>query len=157
MTWDPARWRAEFNVTGEEALWKRLNKVENIEFTLDNTGLLHLRDMTTAIEMTDGGENAFSNGMLTHLSHIPPHPKYNVDNVFCKSSNRIYFGNGDLISDSVIIQLIDCYDEFLYAHKWKTGDLLLVDNKRYMHGRNMFDKAGKREIFTRFGWVRKAL
>lgn len=40
-----------------------------------------------------------------------------------------------------------------YAHKWQQGDVLVVDNSRYMHGRRAIADEVERRIATSFGYL----
>lgn len=40
-----------------------------------------------------------------------------------------------------------------YAVRWERGDILIVDNSRFMHGRNPVLDAGKRKIASYFGYL----
>ena len=37
-------------------------------------------------------------------------------------------------------------NDLTYDHKWKKGDLVMIDNKRFMHGRRQYNKKDKRQI-----------
>lgn len=41
-----------------------------------------------------------------------------------------------------------------YSHRWQQGDVLLVDNSRFMHGRKAIADAGARQIATYFGYLK---
>lgn len=41
-----------------------------------------------------------------------------------------------------------------YAHRWQTGDVLVIDNSRFMHGRRAIADADERQIATSFGYLK---
>ncbi|HYD26043.1 MAG TPA: TauD/TfdA family dioxygenase [Croceibacterium sp.] len=41
-----------------------------------------------------------------------------------------------------------------YSHRWRDGDVLLLDNSRFMHGRKAIADAPKRRIATYFGYLK---
>lgn len=41
-----------------------------------------------------------------------------------------------------------------YSHRWQQGDVLLLDNSRFMHGRKAIADAGERRIATYFGYLK---
>ena len=41
-----------------------------------------------------------------------------------------------------------------YSHRWQRGDVLLLDNSRFMHGRKAIVDAGERRIATYFGYLK---
>jgi alpha-ketoglutarate-dependent taurine dioxygenase len=149
--WKPKRWQDEFGVVTECELRQLLETLSGVEYTLHD-GVLHLFYSTAAIVTTRAGVPVFANGILAHLPRIN-HPRYEGRTVFTKESNRVYFGNGDPFDDGDINALIDAHDKVLYAHRWAAHDLLIIDNYRFLHGRNMTDSPCERVIASRFGWL----
>lgn len=49
----------------------------------------------------------------------------------------------------VIKELIALHRRHIHHHRWQRGDVLLVDNRRVLHGRAAFE--GPRDIFVRLG------
>ena len=43
-----------------------------------------------------------------------------------------------------------------YAHSWLQGDILMLDNTRFMHGRRAIADARERHIVTYFGYLADA-
>lgn len=41
-----------------------------------------------------------------------------------------------------------------YAHRWQQGDVLVIDNSRFMHGRRAIADADERQIATSFGYLK---
>ena len=152
--WEPARWLAEFDVKNETALRAYLQNFPNARYTLSK-GALHMRFSAPAITYPHEGQAAFANGILAHLPEID-HPRYTGLPVHTKSSNRVYFGNGEPLSGKEINQVIDAHDKVAYRHRWQTGDVLIIDNARYMHGRGMTAAACERILISRFGLLRKS-
>jgi len=56
------------------------------------------------------------------------------------------FGNGDPIGPEVIQELNGVYERHTVREPWQPGDLLLVDNVRYAHGREPYE--GDREVLV---------
>ncbi|MEJ8569172.1 TauD/TfdA family dioxygenase [Elongatibacter sediminis] len=79
--------------------------------------------------------------MYSYYSILRPH----------RSSNRVFFGDGEEIGTSVINALIDSQDKIALAYRWQAGDLLILDNKRFMHGRLRSETDCERQIRSRFG------
>lgn len=147
--WEPARWQAEFGVESTQELKQLLCQFPGVEFVLEDDSL-DIRYKTDAFKPTPIGKPAFANAMLAHLPYVN-HPNHKDDRVYCKSSNQVFFGDGERISDDIINQLIDIHDDILLAHRWQRGDLLLIDNTRYMHGRRMTAAPCERILISRFG------
>jgi alpha-ketoglutarate-dependent taurine dioxygenase len=132
--WEPARWQAEFGVDSEAALAAMLSAQPDCRFSLD-AGVLHLFYSAPAITAPAAGAS-FVNGVLAHLPRIA-HPRYAGLPVYARPTNRVYFGDGELLDDATVNALIDAYDSVVYRHRWQAGDVLFVDNARFMHGREM--------------------
>ena len=152
MTWEKERWQHEFEVDDVDSLIRLLASLPATRYTI-HEDVLHLFYTTRAITHDRHNHLVFANAMLAHLSHIT-HPSYADKRAYCRPTNRVYWGNGDVISDEVINKLIDIHDAISYAHRWQKNDLLVLDNTRYMHGRNMTEKDCERVLLSRFGWCK---
>lgn len=147
--WERARWQAEFEVPDESSLLALLAELPTVRYRME-TGCLFLQMRVPAITRARDGTAVFANGVLAHLPKIP-HPRYAGLPVYAKDSNKVYFGDGEALDDAAINTLIDAHDAVLYRHRWQTNDILLVDNTRYMHGREMTAVACERVLISRFG------
>jgi len=63
------------------------------------------------------------------------------------------FADGTLIPDDICAELKAVTDELTIAHRWQTGDILMLDNSRFMHGRNAVADPTERVIWTQFGYA----
>jgi alpha-ketoglutarate-dependent taurine dioxygenase len=151
--WEADRWQAEFGVHSEHELRELLGRLAHIRFSLDQ-GNLHLLYRASAIVDCSNGELAFANGVLAHLPHIE-HPRYENLPVYTNESNRVYFGDGEELDAASINALIDAHDNVIYRHQWQRNDVLILDNTRYMHGREMCSKPCDRVLISRFGTLRR--
>ncbi len=59
------------------------------------------------------------------------------------------FGNGDPITEDIILLLNEVYEANTLREPWQAGDLMLVDNIRTAHSREAFD--GPREVLVGMG------
>lgn len=57
------------------------------------------------------------------------------------------------IPDDISDEIRNTAAEITTFHKWQKDDLLMLDNTRFMHGRNSFDPEDTRIIWTRFGYA----
>jgi alpha-ketoglutarate-dependent taurine dioxygenase len=71
------------------------------------------------------------------------------------SKNKYYpvFEGGIIIPDDIVAAIKEASDALTTAVKWQTNDLLIVDNTRFMHGRNAISNTNERMIITAFGYV----
>ena len=63
------------------------------------------------------------------------------------------FEDGSLIPDAIVDEIKAVSDRLTVAHRWQRGDLLMLDNSRFLHGRNPVAKLEEREIWTQFGYA----
>jgi alpha-ketoglutarate-dependent taurine dioxygenase len=150
--WDEERWRLEFPVKDKHALKELLDVISSVEYQFEGDNL-RFRYNTAAITQTMAGLWSFSPGLLAHLPHFN-HPRYADKYVYTKSTNKVFFGDGEEIDDATINLLVDIQDDIVINHAWKTNDLVIVENTRFMHGRTMSEKPCERVIFSRFGMLK---
>ena len=63
------------------------------------------------------------------------------------------FEGQKMIPDEISDEIRSTAAEITTFHKWQKGDLLMLDNTRFMHGRNSFNPDDSRIIWTRFGYA----
>jgi alpha-ketoglutarate-dependent taurine dioxygenase len=66
------------------------------------------------------------------------------------------FENGELVSDQLLGQVREVTDRLETPVAWREGDVLILDNTRFMHGRRPVTDTAERRIATYFGYVRFA-
>jgi alpha-ketoglutarate-dependent taurine dioxygenase len=151
--WARARWQVEFGVSSEAELRALLSARDDVIFELENDVLL-MRYHASAITRCRQGLPVFANALLAHLPRIE-HPAYRNRSTYCHTENRVFFGGGEELDRQSIDKLIEAHDRALYRHNWSEGDLLILDNSRFMHGRELVSEDGGRLILTRFGALPK--
>jgi alpha-ketoglutarate-dependent taurine dioxygenase len=155
MYWEKDSWQRECSIKDTDELNALLTGLPGTKFSMHNEAL-HMFYTTSAITTDRKGNDVFATAILGHLPHIT-HPYYCNKNVHVKPVNRVYFGNGEELSDEIINALIDIHDTLAYFHRWQANDMLLIDNTRYLHGRTMTELPCERIIISRFGWLKKEL
>lgn len=153
--WETQRWQTEFRVDSLDELDQLLANHPQCSYRILGDDI-EVRCQVPAIQESLGRQAAFANGLLAHLPHIP-HPGWKDRNAYSKPTNRVLFGDGEEISDALINTLIDIQDEIVVAHSWQGDDLLILDNKRTMHGRSMTEGEAERRIRSRFGSLKPEL
>jgi alpha-ketoglutarate-dependent taurine dioxygenase len=63
------------------------------------------------------------------------------------------FEDGSQIPDEVCDEIARISDSLTFAHRWQAGDILMLDNSRFLHGRNPVDDPDDRQIWTQFGYA----
>lgn len=150
--WGPERWQSEFGIDTRDELERVLAKLSDVRYTLTD-GILHLFFSAAAINRSREGVSVFANGILAHLPEVS-HPHYAGRAVYVNATNRMYFGDGEPFADKVVNTLIDVHDQVAHRHPWNAHDVLIIDNTRYMHGREMTARPCERVLISRFGRLR---
>jgi hypothetical protein len=86
-------------------------------------------------------EPAFANFLLfardyLRISHIP------------------LLNGGEQFPDDWLDEIRGIARGLTYSHKWTKGDVLLLDNSRFMHGRRAIGDVAERKIATYFGYLK---
>ncbi len=70
-------------------------------------------------------------------------------------NNRLQpcFADGSIVPDELVAEVKQVSDELTYAHKWQDGDILVLDNTRYLHGRRKINDVEERRILSYFGYL----
>lgn len=63
-------------------------------------------------------------------------------------SSAITFGDGTNIPKEGLELIVSLADQFTYDLQWQDGDVVLIDNKRVMHGRRPFSGERKRSVLV---------
>jgi hypothetical protein len=59
------------------------------------------------------------------------------------------FGDGEQIADATIVRILDVLTQHTRSINWQDGDLAIIDNMRWMHGRSPF--TGIRKVLAAMG------
>lgn len=142
-----------YSITAPPQIWTRFLEVSTIR---DATAKLSERDSTIP-----GASHTFSfaGDQLTLEYTVPAftRPRSGDGLVYAGSITRGYggdmiactFADGTPISEELEQGILDAADRVQVPISWRSGDVLMVDNSRIMHGRRPFSGAS-REIYTRF-------
>lgn len=90
----------------------------------------------------------FNQAHLFHISSQPAELQRSLLDVLGEGAlpRNVYFGDGAIIPDDMIAVIRQVYEQHLVVFDWQDGDLLLLDNMLYAHGRRPF--SGSRKILT---------
>ncbi len=80
--------------------------------------------------------------------------------LFARDARRVdnfpTLDDGEPVPDEWVDALRATSDTLTAAIPWQSGDVLIVDNSRFMHGRRRIRDAARRRIASRFGYLRNA-
>ena len=67
------------------------------------------------------------------------------------------FEDDSPVSDDLVAAVKTVSNQLTVAVKWQKNDVLMLDNTRFMHGRNQVLDLAKRYIWTYFGYLKFAI
>ena len=112
-----------------------LNKIGVFNEYLDKNGYLNYEHVKFAI----------TNSKYTNKIYLSSHILYEDTDPTIMSMK---LANNKKIPKKIINEIKKKSDSITYYHQWKKRDVLMIDNKRYMHGRNKIVKKDLREILN---------
>ncbi|MBC9795245.1 TauD/TfdA family dioxygenase [Sinomicrobium weinanense] len=142
-------WQHVFQTEDPSVLEKQL-KAKGIDFKWKEDGSLCTKQQAqVTLEHPDTEESVwFNQAHLFHVSNLQNEIKeylidtYGIDNV----PRNTYFGDGSPIPESYLEHIREVYRNNELVFSWEEGDVLMLDNIMYSHGRNPFE--GDREILV---------
>ncbi len=63
------------------------------------------------------------------------------------------FEDGNVVSDWIVDAVNEVAETITFSVSWQAGDILILDNSRFMHGRNAITEPGDRLIASYFGYL----
>ncbi len=61
---------------------------------------------------------------------------------------KVYYDNKKEIPKKYISDIVKTSKKLIYSHKWKKNQVIMINNYRFMHGRNKIIRNSKREIIN---------
>lgn len=150
--WEPARWQAEFGIQEPAEMAGLEQRYPGLACSFEGPDMRY-RYRRPVIHDDRHGERVFANAILAHLPEVD-HPAYVGASPYAKPTNRVFFGDGEPLGRDCVNALIDIQDDIALGHAWREGDLLVIDNRRVMHGRRPTVRDEARTLLTRFGHLR---
>jgi alpha-ketoglutarate-dependent taurine dioxygenase len=149
----PERWMATLGAASKEEaearlkfIEKRLPDWEKLEAEFDGDTLAGVFQTLCVIPTRWGGHRSFCNSLLIyHYRDTSPH--------YPKTLYTPTLGDGSPFPSDVLEEITGLAEGRTHELTWETGDILLVDNSRFMHGRRAFTDTNRRILF-RMGHVK---
>ena len=99
-------------------------------------GKLVFTQLQYAVQPTRYGNSvSFSNHLLAELGKDPQ-----------IKNQKMLMASGKKVSTKILNEIRNKSEKLTYDHMWENNDLLMIDNKRFMHGRRAYNKRIKRDI-----------
>jgi alpha-ketoglutarate-dependent taurine dioxygenase len=125
-----------------------LSAAEKLEFEFAGDTLCGTFLTPCIVPTRWGDRRAFCNSLLIY--HYRQRSEY-----FAKDLLRVTAADGSPVPEPLLAEVNDRAREITVAVRWQPRDMLIVDNSRYMHGRNGFTDLGRR-VLIRMGHARGA-
>ncbi|MDJ0676978.1 MAG: TauD/TfdA family dioxygenase [Calothrix sp. MO_167.B42] len=109
-----------------------LDSLEGVTYQINQDESVSMEYTCSAVVKTKyGNHDAFANSLL---------PQY-------AGRKEAAFADGSLVPDEVIDEIKAVADKVMGKISWQAGDLAMIDNSRFMHGRREFNDE-RRRIFS---------
>jgi alpha-ketoglutarate-dependent taurine dioxygenase len=110
-------------------------------------GLKTSKKCPAVIRHPQSGEKVFFNQIaLHHISTLDPETRSSMLSLFGLEGmpRNVYFGDGSVIEDAMVDEILAVLDETSISFPWQEGDTMMLDNMLTAHARNPF--VGERKI-----------
>lgn len=141
-TWEPEAWQGRYGRTPDEVARLFATIPEVVEFRFDGD-LLHYSYLVSAIVSSRlGGREAFCNNLegAWRVQHGTAATRPAIHD------HAVMFDDDEPITEALVQEVHDAVARATEAHAIAAGDVFVIDNYRYMHGRAAFD--GERVMQT---------
>ena len=90
----------------------------------------------------------FNSAHMFHVQALEPELRDSMRALFDEDAlpRHAWFGDGSAIEDAAIDHIREVYMRESSSFAWRRGDVLLIDNMRFAHGRSPF--TGDRELLV---------
>jgi len=105
-------------------------------------------DAQGAVKAEDGRWLWFNQAHVFHVSNVPEQHRKMLSEMFGADQlpRDATYGDGSAIPDDVVKTVHKVLTEHTLPVQWQPGDVLLIDNMRYMHGRLPFEGTRKLHV-----------
>lgn len=115
-----------------EELKQMLDNIQEVNYQINEDKTVSMEYTCSAVVKTKyGNQDAFANSFW----------------VYQKKSQEAIFDDGSRASDEVEAEIQKVLDRLTEEIPWQAGDLVMIDNSRFLHGRRAFNDQ-RRQIFT---------
>ncbi|BAZ54106.1 taurine catabolism dioxygenase TauD/TfdA [Nostoc sp. NIES-4103] len=135
-----ADWKRFLGVGATLADVKRtLNGIPGLRYTINEDQSVSLEYVCSAVIKTKyGNQEAFANSLISEYKN----PR-----------GAVTFADGSPIPSTVINQIQQVMNNLTEVIPWQSGDLVMIDNSRFLHGRRSFTDT-KRRIYSLLSYMK---
>jgi alpha-ketoglutarate-dependent taurine dioxygenase len=126
-----AIWEQFYGLGDRDLVLARVRAVDGFTFTLDAEGTMNATYHVPAIVRTKhAAREAFANSLL--------------------DQSVLTLEDGSRVPQAMKLEILGVTEALAFPIAWRPGDIVMVDNSRFMHGRTPFDDP-QRRLLARFG------
>lgn len=138
-------WQDAFQTDDPRAVEERCRRSDIACTWLDDGRTLRTRQVRPAalLHAPSGARLWFNQAHLFHVSSLAPEMREALADLFAPESlpRQAWYGDGGAIEDEALAEVRRAYAAARLLVEWERGDLLLLDNLFYAHGRLPFSGA----------------
>ena len=124
--------KLEPSVSSSDEVQQIMDSLEGVNYQINDNQTISIEYVCSAVVKTKyENQDAFANSFW----------------VMQKNTEEATFEDGSRASDEVTNELQKLFDKLTEEILWQTGDLVMIDNSRFMHGRREFND-NRRQIFS---------
>ena len=142
-------WRDVFQVESRDELDRYCAAAAIKPIWLGQDRLRTIQVRPAVINHPHTGEDLwFNHAMALHAASLDPSLRLTLERQHGEENlpHNTYYGNGEPITDTTFEQIKNAYAEATCLFDWQPGDILLLDNLLYAHGRESY--SGTRRVYT---------
>lgn len=123
---------ASTDAASTDDLKRMLDGLEGVKYQIKEDESVSMEYVNSAVVKTKyGNQDAFANSVLALHAIM----------------EKVAFEDGSIVPDEVIEEIEKTTDRLMEHISWQAGDLAMIDNSRFMHGRREFNDQ-RRQIFS---------
>ena len=143
-------WQHAFGTEDRDEV-ERIGAEHGLEVEWQSDGTLRTSQQAQGAIEGPNGPLWFNQAQLFHPCQLPAATRKALEMAFGSDGlpRNAIFGDGEPIPDATINHILDCLSKHTENIDWQAGDVAIIDNMRWMHGRAPF--TGTRKVLAAMG------
>lgn len=141
-------WQKAFQTDDKKQVQKIGDKMGMDVKWLDNDTLQTTHKAQGCIKSEQNADLWFNQSHIFHAANLPEETRATLIEMFGEDGlpRTAYYGSGKPIPDNIIHDINSALVEHTIKVPWQSGDILIIDNMRYLHGRAPFEGTRKLHV-----------